>query len=163
MWQPRIIWKDHPRPLFCVHGKGTRSWHGPFCRGGRWEPPSVLVIILAVCLLVVDMLNVFSLVSGMGFSAYMVGVSKAFVYLTRCTLDEFVPDRFNMYSAYYWFVITLNLDKDMGPHPAMWPTSLMFVLMFYASGQHHLYKFRPRCQCPCFVGHWVGQWHNDGG
>ena len=44
-----------------------------------------------VCLLVVDMLNVFSLEFGMEFSAYRVDVSKTFVFLTRYIPLEFVP------------------------------------------------------------------------
>ena len=51
----------------------------------------VLVIILAVCLLVVDMLNIFSLVSNMGFGAYRADVSKTFVFLTRRTPGKFDP------------------------------------------------------------------------
>ena len=50
----------------------------------------VLVVILTMCLLVVDMLDVFSLVSRVGFNACRMVVSKAFVFLTCRTLDKLV-------------------------------------------------------------------------
>src|SRR5450631_4610078 len=46
-------------------------------------------------------------------------------------LANLSPGLFKMYSANCWFLITLNLDKEMGPHPAMRPTSLMSVNMFF--------------------------------
>ena len=48
------------------------------------------------------------------------------VYLANLSLG-----RFNMYSANFWFLMTLNLDKDMGPHLIMRPTLLMSVKMFF--------------------------------
>ena len=51
----------------------------------------ILVVILTVRLLVVDMLNVFSLVSNMGFVAYKMGISKIFVFLTYHTPGKLVP------------------------------------------------------------------------
>ena len=43
-----------------------------------------------VRLLVVDMLNVFCLVSSMGFGAYRMGISKTFVFFTCRTLGKLV-------------------------------------------------------------------------
>ena len=44
-----------------------------------------------MCLLIVDMLDVFFLVSSMGFGAYRVGISKTFVFLTCRASGELVP------------------------------------------------------------------------
>ena len=46
-------------------------------------------------------------------------------------LENLSPCLFKMYSANCWFLITLNLDKEIGPHPAIRPTLLMSVNMFF--------------------------------
>ena len=79
-------------------------------------------------------------------SAYRVGISHA-VHLANLALG-----RFKMYSANYWFLITLNLDKDMGPHPAMQPTLLISVKMFFhfvhvGNNLRKLGVYHPRFYC----------------
>ena len=82
-------------------------------------------------LLVVDMLNVFCLVSSMGFGAYRMGISKTFVFFTCRTLGKLVHGSLQNVFCKLLVLITFNLDKEMGPHLALRPTSLMSVKMFF--------------------------------
>ena len=92
----------------------------------------VSVIILAVCLLVVDMLNVISLVYSKGLSAYRVDVSKTFVFLTRCTPGKFVTR--SLQNVFRKLLVFNYTNKDMDPHLVIRPTSLMSVKMLRRLG-----------------------------
>src|ERR1700736_6208680 len=72
------------------------------------------------------------------------------------------PGLFKMYSANCWFLMTLNLDKEMGPQPAMRPTSLICssILCLWATPFEQL---SPLTTSPRLVGHCIGQWHYDRG
>lgn len=73
------------------------------------------VVILAMCVLVVDMLNVFFLVTIMEFNAYRVGISKTFVYLTRHTLGKFVSKSLGNVFNHMLVFYCIQLGQKIGP------------------------------------------------
>ena len=111
-----------------------------------------------MCLLVVDMLDVFSLVSNMRFNPYKVDVSKTFVFLTRRTPGKLVPGSLQYVFRQLLVFNYTQLGQKYGPtsrYSTYFVDVHQDVLPFCASGQHHLNNFLPRYQCPCLVGHRV--------
>ena len=128
----------------------------------RWfhyEQCTVLVIILAVCLLVVDILDVFFLVYGM--EVPIGWASQRPLYFSHAVH----PSKFVPKSLQYVFrkLLVFNytqLGQRYGP-TSRYATHVIDirqdVLPFCVRGQHHLYNFLSQCQCPCLVGHCIGQ------
>ena len=116
----------------------------------------VFVVILTVYLLVVDMLNVFSEVSGMGFSAYGVGVMKTFVFLTCRTHSELVPNSLqNVFHKLLVFQLHATWTKKWAHIPLYGP-----ILWYPLICSSILYPWGTPFE---LVGHCIGQWHYNGG
>lgn len=88
-------------------------------RGRHYGMCTILVVILMVRLPIVHMLNMYFLVSSMGFNTYMMHVSKPIVFLTSCAPSNFVPK--SLQTVLCELLIALNLDKEMGLHLVFLP------------------------------------------
>lgn len=88
-------------------------------------------------------------------------VSKTFIFLMSCAPSELVPRSFqNAFRK----LLTLNLDKERGSHPAFSPTSLITINIFsiLCMLERPSQQLSHLTAMSLYVGHCIGQGHYDG-
>lgn len=93
---------------------------------------TILVEVLIMNLLVVDMLNVFFMVSGVRFAFYGMHIPKTFIFLTSCAFGKLVLGTFQ--DVLYKQLVFLSCStqkKKMGGQLVFFPTSFKSARMFF--------------------------------